>query len=63
MTAQQGQMQAHSQVWVLAGEGHGFLASSFVHHQAGGGQNSFAMSADDRLVDGGRTAEVVGVDD
>ncbi len=56
-------MQPHAQCRVLAGEGHGFLAGGFVHHQAGGGQNPFAMGADDGLVDGGGAPEIVGVDD
>ena len=63
MAAQQGQVQPHAQARVLAGQRHRFLAGGFVHHQAGGGQDAFAVGADDGLVDGGGTAEVVGVDD
>ena len=63
MAAQQGQMQPHAQRRVLAGEGDGLLKGGFIHHQAGGGENAFAVGADDGLVDGGGTAEVVGVDD
>ena len=63
MTAQKGQVQAHAQGRVLAGEGHGFLEGGLVHHQAGGGENALAVGADHGLVDGGRTAEIVGVDD
>ena len=63
MAAQQSQMQSHAQRRILAGEGHGFLKGGFVHHQAGGGQNALAVGADDGLVDGGGTAEVVGIDD
>ena len=63
MAAQQGQVQAHAQPRILAGQRHRLLAGRLVHHQAGGGEDAFAMGADDRLVDGGGAAEVVGVDD
>jgi hypothetical protein len=56
-------MQPDAQRRILVGKGHGFLTSWFVHHQAGGGQNPFPMGADDGLVDGTRTAEVVCVYD
>src|ERR1039458_6079500 len=63
MPAQQGQVQAHTQRRMLAGEGHGFLKSGLVRHQAGSSQNALAVGTDDGLVNGGRTAEVVSVDD
>ena len=63
MAAQQRQMQPHAQRRILVGEGDGLLKGGFIHHQAGGGEYAFAVGADDRLVDRGGTAEVVGVDD
>jgi hypothetical protein len=63
MAAQQSQMQSHAQRRVLACKGHGFLKGGFVYHQARSGQNALAVGADDGLVNGGRAAEVVGVDD
>ncbi len=63
MATEQSQMQPHAQRWVLAGKGHGFLKGGLIHHQAGGGENALAVGADDGLVDGGRAAKIVGVDD
>ena len=40
----------------------GLRGGGFIDHETGGGQHAFAMSANDRLVDTGRTAEIVGVD-
>ena len=50
--AQQREMQADSQFGGLFCERHRFVARGLVHHQAGGGQNPFAMRADDGLIDG-----------
>ena len=62
MSAQQSQMQADAEFWIFLCQLDRFVEARFVHHQAGGGQNAFAMRADDGFVDGMRTAEIVGVD-
>ena len=63
MPHQQSQMQADAQPGIFLRQRHGFGEAGFVHHQAGAGQNAFAMRADDGLVDGRRTAEIVRIDD
>ena len=51
MPHQQSQMQANPEIWILFRERDGFGAGRFVHHQAGGGEDAFAMRADDGFVD------------
>src|SRR6266700_1412596 len=63
MAAEQGQVQPHAQSRMLAGQGDGLFEGRLVNHQAGAGQDAVAVGVDDGLVDGGRAAEVVGVDD
>ena len=63
MSHQQSEMQADAELGIFLRQRHGFVAAGFVHHQAGGGQNAFAMRADDGFVDGMRTAKVIRVDD
>jgi len=56
-------MQADTQSGVLAGQGDGFAGERGVDHEAGTGEDAFAMGADDGLVDGLGAAKIVGVDD
>ena len=56
-------MQAHTEPRILPRLLDGFVRSLAVDHQAGGGEDTFAMRADDGVVDGVCAAEVVGVDD
>ena len=57
------QMQTHAEPGVLPCQRDGFVASRFIHHQAGGGQDAFVMRPDDGFIDGMRTSEVVRVHD
>jgi hypothetical protein len=56
-------MQADAQFGILLRERNRFVARRLVHHQTGGGQNPFAMRADDGLIDGVGAAEIIRVDD
>src|ERR1035437_678214 len=56
-------MQADAEFGILLCERNRFIKPRFVHHQARGGQNPFAMRADDGFIDGMRTAKIVRVDD
>jgi len=60
--AQQCQMQADAELWIFVCQFNRFVARGLVHHQAGAGQNAFAMRADDGFIDGMRTAKIVRVD-
>ena len=55
-------MQADAEFGIFLRERNRFIEARLVHHQARGGQNAFAMRADDGLVDGMRTAKIVRVD-
>ncbi len=61
--AKERQVQADAELWILPRQGDSLIATGFVDHQAGGGQDAFAMRADDGFIDGVRTAEIVRVDD
>jgi hypothetical protein len=63
MAAEEGEVEADAKGGRLASEGHRFVKGGFVYHEAGGGEDAFAMSADDGFIDGMRAAEVVGVND
>src|ERR1035437_5313422 len=63
MSHQQSEVQADAEFGIVLRQLHGFIETKFVHHQARGGQNAFAMGADDGLVHGTRKAEVVRGDD
>jgi len=63
MSHQQGQVQADTELGILPGQLHGFVAGRFIDHQTCGGQNAFAMRADDGFVDRVQTPEIVSVDD
>ena len=63
IAAEQSQMQANAEPWIFPRQSDGFVAGGFIHHQAGGGQNAFAVRADDGFIDGMRQAEIVRVDD
>ena len=49
--AQQGQVQPHTQIRILPGQGRRFAAGRLIHHQAGARQDALAMSPDHGLVD------------
>src|SRR5213082_357050 len=59
----QADVQADSEPRILPREFNCLVRRPAVYHQAGRGENAFAMGAEDGLVDGARPAEVVGVDD
>src|SRR6185436_12574893 len=61
--AQQREMNADTETRILSRELHRALACRLVHHQAGGSQNSIPVRRNDRLIDGVRTPEVIGIDD
>src|SRR5262245_25211942 len=61
--ANQSDVQAHAQPRILQRQINGFVRGLARDHQAGGGEDAFAMRPDDGLIDGMRAAEVVGVDD
>ena len=63
MPAEQRQVQANAELRMFPRQRDGLLIGLLVHHQAGAGENAFAMGAEDGLVDGARPAEVVRVDD
>src|ERR1700722_9176165 len=63
MPHQQCEMKSDAESRILFRQFDGLGAGGFVYHQACRGENSFAMSADDRLVDGARASEVIRVDD
>ena len=54
-------MESDAESGILSRERDGFVKAFLIHHQAGRGQNPFAMGADDRLVDAVGAAKVVGV--
>ena len=56
-------MQTDAQPGIFLCQFNRLVEAGFVHHQAGGGQNPFAMRADDSLIDGMGTAEIVRIDD
>ena len=56
-------MQTDAEGGVGFGELNCFFERGLIDHEAGRGQNPFLMSADDRLIDGTRAAEIVGVND
>src|ERR1700749_618847 len=56
-------MQTDAEFWILFREFDGFGTRSFIHHQAGAGQNAFAMRANNGFIDGARAAESIGIDD
>ena len=56
-------MQAQSQLRVLARQADGIFRSFLIDHQAGRGENTFAMGASHRLVDAAGAAEIIGIDD
>ena len=56
-------MQTDAQARILARQGDRFVGGGFIDHEAGRGQDALAMGANDRLVDGMGTAEIVRVDD
>src|ERR1035438_6209605 len=56
-------MQTDAQPWIFLRQLNRLVEAEFVHHQAGAGQNAFAMRADDGFIDGMRTAKIVRVDD
>src|SRR6266571_3345010 len=49
--ANERQMEAHAQPRGFPRQGDGFIAGRLIHHQAGGGENAFAMGANDRGID------------
>ena len=57
------EVQADTQSRIFFGQGDSFGAIRFVDHQAGGGQDAFAMRADHGLIDGMGATEIVRVDD
>src|ERR1051325_9224916 len=63
MAAEQRQMQAHTQLRMFPRQRDGFGIGGFVHHQAGAGQNAFAMRANHCLIDTLGAAKIIGVDD
>jgi hypothetical protein len=56
-------MQAYAQLRQALGAGYGVIAARSRHHQAGSGEDPFAMSDFHCLIHLGRGAEVVGGDD
>src|SRR5579872_2682930 len=56
-------VQADAKRWHGASSRHGIVRRRGADHEAGGAEDSFAVSALDRLVDGARKAEVVSGDD
>src|ERR1035437_9179221 len=63
MSHQQSEVQADAEFGIVLRQFYRFIETGFVDNQTRGGQNAFAMGADDGGVDGGGKAEVVGVDD
>jgi len=63
VAAKQSQVEADSEPGIFSCESNGFIECGLIHHQAGSGENAFTMGANDGLIDGGRAAEVIGVDD
>src|SRR5439155_7592144 len=62
-SANQTDVQADTEPRILPRQFDGFVRSLAIDHQTGGGEDAFAMRAHDGVIDGRRTAEVVGVDD
>ena len=50
-TAEQREVQSHAELWIFFGQRDGFIARQFIHHQAGGRKDAFAMRADNGFVD------------
>ena len=63
MALQQRQMQADAEFWIFLRQFHRFVKTGFIHHQAGGRQNAFAMRANDGFIDRMRKAKIVGIHD
>ena len=55
-------MKSDAQIWILLRQLDRFVAGRLIDHQAGARQDSFAMGADDGLVDGGGAPEIVRID-
>ncbi len=56
------EVEADAEGGMGAGQLDGGGGVRLVDHEAGGGEDAVAMGADDRLVDGGGAAKVIGVD-
>ena len=61
--ANQTEVQADAKARILSGQFDGFIGLRAVDHQAGRGEDAFAVRVDDGVVDGTGASEVVGVDD
>lgn len=56
-------MEACAKPGVFPGQLDRFVKARFAGHQAGSGQNAFAMGTDNGGIDGRREAEIIGIDD
>jgi hypothetical protein len=56
-------VEADTQRGVFPGERYGLVCRVSIHHQACGGEDAFAMGFNNRVINAGRSAEIVGIDD
>jgi len=63
MAGQKCEVQTDAEFGIFLRQFYGFVKSDFVHHQARACQNAVAMRANDGLIDGMRTPEIIRVDD
>jgi hypothetical protein len=61
MAENERKMQADTELWILARQRYCFAASRFVDHETGSSEDTLAVRANDRFVDGFRAPEIVGV--